>query len=303
MNSDMDFCNEAEKYLAFRPENLIVHEKVDDFFSINRGDIVSLKGSHYLITGIAREKSFGLDEEPKQWVKYAYDLSTGERKILKLIYHEHFDMRYGNHVVHCFRSPAKESLMLESTRGNHCFMQGHTLFSDDAKGVRVIDYIKGKNLFDEIAEYSGSHRRYFRELFPKLLKLFLPCLDALDALHRSGIRADRSHRGSGSRGARGGGVKGSLRSIPSRHYRRPYVRLLQDDRRPRIAQDPRMPRRRRTGRGDCSARRSRDEGWPHRKPVGGHTLVLPDVRGGRRVGRQRRRQSTGPGEGVGAQSS
>ncbi len=188
MSARTDLQDEVEKYLNIRPASVTIHEEVSDFFSINRGDIVLLDGHHYVISGTARERSFGLDEEPKYWVKYAYDVSTGKRKIIKLVYLEQFDLKYGEHVVRCFRSPAKEGRALECVRGHVHFMQGRTIAAERNKEVRIIDHISGKTLLDKIETHPGPHEAYFRELLPSLLQLFVPCLTALDSLHRLGIR-------------------------------------------------------------------------------------------------------------------
>ncbi len=188
MSTGMDFRDEVEKYLNVRPETVTVHENVSDFFAINRGDIVLIDGRHYLISGTAREGSFGIDDEPKHWVKYAYDLSTGERKIIKLVFLEQFDMKYGDCVIRCFRSPAKEGRALESVKGHRHFMQGYTVGADMDGEIRIIDHIKGKTLSSIIENIRRPHEAYFKEFLPSLLQLFIPCLEALYFLHRAGLR-------------------------------------------------------------------------------------------------------------------
>jgi len=165
-----------------------VHENMDDFFCINRGDVVALDDRHYVVSGTAREGGFGIDEEPKHWVKYAYDLTTGERKIIKLAFLEQFDLKYGDRAIRRFRSPSKERRTLEYVKGHQHFMQGFTVTAEDDKEVRVIDYIKGKTLFDKMQGHRGSHEAYFHEAFPVLVKLLLPALEALDYLHKLGMR-------------------------------------------------------------------------------------------------------------------
>lgn len=184
----MDIRDSAEKYLSVRPERVTIHERVSDFFAINRGDVVALNGHNYVISGIGRERSFGLDDEPKHWVKYAYEVATGRRKIIKLVFLEEFDLKYGEHVVRCFRSPEKEARALESARGHMHFMQGQTVVTAEHEHVRVIDYINGRALARIIEDYPGPHERYFRERLPELLRLFIPCIEALHFLHGLGIR-------------------------------------------------------------------------------------------------------------------
>jgi tRNA A-37 threonylcarbamoyl transferase component Bud32 len=188
MSQEVDLGSEVEQVLHFRPDSVRIHEKLDDFFSINRGDIVLLGGAHYVVSGTAKEKSFGLDDEPKYWVKYAYEASTGKRKIIKLVYLEQFDLKYGEYLVRCFRSPAKEGRVLESVKGLEHFMQGRTVLVDATNHIRLIDYIAGKTLFEIMVDSPKSHEQYFHESLPALLQLFLPALKALGFLHSQGIR-------------------------------------------------------------------------------------------------------------------
>jgi hypothetical protein len=184
----MDLQDEVEKYLSIRPEEITVHRKLDDFFSINRGDVIVLDGRHYVVSGNARERSFGLDDEPKHWVKFVFEVPTGKRKVIKLIFQEQFFLNYGEYRIRCFRNPAKEGSALERVRGNPYFMQGRTINSDENQNVRIIDHISGKSLFDEIDNCSGSHEAYYHQALPSLLRLFFPALKELDTLHRAGIR-------------------------------------------------------------------------------------------------------------------
>lgn len=188
MDVRIDPAREVEKWLNYRPEKVTVHEMVDDFFAVNRGDVVVLDNRYYVISGIARERSFGLDEEPKYWVRYAYEIPSGKRKVIKMVYLEQFDLRYGDYVVRCFRSPSKEARALDAVKGNPYFMHGHTVSAVRGKQTRVIDYITGRTLLDKIEDADCSHERYFTSHFPALLRLFLPCLTALDFLHGAGIR-------------------------------------------------------------------------------------------------------------------
>lgn len=166
----------------------MIHERLRDFFSINRGDIVLINDHYYVISGNARERSFGLDDEPKYWVKYAFDVSTGTRKVIKMVYLEQFNLKYGEYVIRCFRSPAKEGRALETVKGHPHFMQGQTVKTDENGEVRIVDFITGTTLLSEIEDYPKSHEAYFYEFLPLLFDLFLPCLRALKVLHEAGIR-------------------------------------------------------------------------------------------------------------------
>lgn len=188
MDTGINLGDEVEKYLNVRPARIAVHRNLDDFFAINRGDVIVLDGRHYVVSGTAREKGFGLDDELKPWVKYAYEIATGHKKIIKLVFTEQFDLKYGEYTVHCFRNPTKEGQALEHVRGNPYFMQGRTVTTGDGQDVRIIDYISGKTLLDEIEKFNGPHEAYYYRLLPSFLRLLLPSLKALDQLHRTAIR-------------------------------------------------------------------------------------------------------------------
>ncbi|RJP16049.1 MAG: hypothetical protein C4520_18715 [Candidatus Abyssobacteria bacterium SURF_5] len=188
MDAQTDLRNAVEQYLGACPSKIIIHRELGDFFAINRGDVVVLDGRYYVVSGIARERSFGLDDEPKHWVKYAFEVPTGKRKIIKLVFQEQFTLKYGEYRIRCFRSPLKEGYALEHVRGNPYFMQGCTITTSANEHVRVIDHIGGRTLLDEVEYFNGPHEAYFNQALPSLLRLFLPSLTALHELHDAGIR-------------------------------------------------------------------------------------------------------------------
>jgi hypothetical protein len=98
--------------------NITVFEDTSAFMSIDTGNALRLDGNDYLVRGHAREGRFGLDEQPKFWVKTVIDLTTGERKIVKLVFHQTFNSRIGSTVVTFVRSPQKESEILRRMRGH-----------------------------------------------------------------------------------------------------------------------------------------------------------------------------------------
>ena len=177
MKSGTDLRDEVEKYIHRRPATVTIHETADDFFSINRGDVLLLDGSYYVISGNARERSFGLDDEPKYWVKHGYEVATGRRKVIKMVFLEQFDLRYGGHTIRCFRSPAKEGRALKSVEGNPCFMQGRTTVTEENSEVRIIDYITGVTLWDKIEGSGATHEEYFHEFLPHLFPVFKNAVD------------------------------------------------------------------------------------------------------------------------------
>ena len=155
-----------------------------EFMRIKADDVLQLGGAYYLVTGEEVEGRFGLDGEPKFWVKRAVDLSDGSARIIKLVFHESFVMQLGVQQIKCFRSPGKESRILEKTRGDPCFMQGFTVPDEVGNPVRVIDRIYGVRYYDYIHDLTIDHETYFHEQFPLLLRNLLSCFRAIQGLHR-----------------------------------------------------------------------------------------------------------------------
>lgn len=166
------------------PEVRIVTDTTE-FFQVDVGDVVLLESGAYLIRGHEREGRFGMDDSIKQWVKKAVDLVTGQRKVLKLVFFERFEIKVGTITYECFRSPKKEGRILDLVRNHPNFMQGFS--TRDAKGnnVRVIDFIPGPTLSQHVDDLEMDHATYFHEALPKLLDLFIPTVDGLGLLHRN----------------------------------------------------------------------------------------------------------------------
>jgi len=174
---------------------ITVFEDTSDFMAIDTGSVLRLDGNDYLVLGHAREGRFGLDEQPKFWVKTAIDLTTGERKIVKLVFEETFNSRIGSTVFTCVRSPRKESEILLRMRGHPNFMQGKPVIDAIGNQVRIIDFIPGPSLFEYLRRLDMPHEAYYREIFSNLIRLVIGCIDAIAQLHRQGlhhgdIRAD-----------------------------------------------------------------------------------------------------------------
>lgn len=167
---------------------LRVFTDTSSFFGIDRGDVLELNGLSYLITGTMRESGFGLDDEPKYWVKRAIDCRTGGTKIIKLVFLEQFSTTLGETQVRCFRSPAKEARVLEKVRRHPQFMRGVGIEDAVGNNVRVIDFIQGPDLKSYTLKLPGSHEAYFHEQVPALLWRLLPCLQGLQFLHEQGER-------------------------------------------------------------------------------------------------------------------
>lgn len=174
---------------------LTVFEDTSEFMSIDAGDILRLAGNDYLVMGHAREGRFGIDEQIKFWVKTSIDLTTGAKKIIKMVFREAFNSRIGETVFRCLRSPEKESAILRKMRGHPNFMHGQPVHDAAGNLVRIIDFISGHSLYDYLREQKMSHEEYYRQELSKVMQLFIKCIEAIAHLHKQGlhhgdIRAD-----------------------------------------------------------------------------------------------------------------
>jgi tRNA A-37 threonylcarbamoyl transferase component Bud32 len=174
---------------------LTVFEDTSEFMSIDAGDILRLSGDDYLVMGHAREGRFGIDEQPKFWVKTSIDLTTGAKKIIKMVFREKFNSRIGETVFRCLRSPEKESAILRKMHGHQNFMHGQAVHDAAGNIVRIIDFISGPSLYTYLREQKMAHEDYYRQELSKVMQLFMKCIEAIAHLHKQGlhhgdIRAD-----------------------------------------------------------------------------------------------------------------
>ena len=169
------------------PDRLLVADDTTNYMAIDRDHVVELEGTPFLVRGNEREGRFGIDDQPKFWVKRAIDLQTGRLHILKLVFHEEFHAQVGSLHVKCVRSPEKEGQVLELVRGDPRFMQGRT--ARDARGnlVRVIAYITGVDLLNYVHSLPARHEEYFHGHFPALLATIIESLRAIQRLHEAGL--------------------------------------------------------------------------------------------------------------------
>ena len=58
------------------PVKFNIFEDTSDFMLIDTGDVLRIAGNDYLVMSQAREGRFGIDEQPKFWVKVSIDLTT-----------------------------------------------------------------------------------------------------------------------------------------------------------------------------------------------------------------------------------
>ncbi|MBI5502786.1 MAG: hypothetical protein HY907_21250 [Deltaproteobacteria bacterium] len=179
---------DVERHLGYRPGAVRIFADTSAFSSIDRGDALELGGRYYLVTGTVREEGLGLDEQPKYWVKRAVLCGSGAEKIVKLVFLEQFDLHFGESVVRCFRSPAKEARVLDRVRRHPQFMTGTSLRDRAGNNVRVIDVIPGPSLEHHVGNLPVGHEEYFHREVPALLWRFLPCLEGLRFLHEHGER-------------------------------------------------------------------------------------------------------------------
>jgi len=169
------------------PDELEIISDTTEFMNINRGHILELDGRHYLVTGYIYEARFGLNDEPKYWVKKAIDLEKGTQQIVKLCHREEFYMRIGRLRIRCYRNPHKEAQVLELVRGHPSFMQGYALFDKRGNEVRVVDIIRGRSIYDLILNLNKPHEDYFYGEFPGILRNLKGCIEAIQLLHDNGL--------------------------------------------------------------------------------------------------------------------
>jgi len=162
-----------------------IYTDTTEFMDIGPGDVIDLGTRKFLVLRDEAERRFGM-EDPKFWVKRCRDLDTGERKIIKLVFHESFPMTIGSMSVTCTRSPRKESRILALVHGDPRFMQGVTLPDDHDNPVRILDVVSGKRLDERIEALEMPHETYFRELFPNILGRFIEACQAIAWLHSLG---------------------------------------------------------------------------------------------------------------------
>ena len=159
-----------------------------DFTRIDYGDIIAVDNRYFLVVGYTKEGRFGIDDQPKQWVPKVYDLESGQRYILKLVFHETFELRFGELKVTCYRTPEKEARVLDLVNGNPMFMQGHSAVDEVGNLVRVLDIIRGTRLDSYIGKFDGDHRNYMECHLEPILRNFLQSVEAIIFLHERGFK-------------------------------------------------------------------------------------------------------------------
>ncbi len=178
----------AEELYGSKLKQVRLIYDTSEFMMLEPGDVVELEGRRFLLRGTESEGRFGLDDEPKYWVKRALDWKDGSSKILKLVFHEQFDLHIGHLKVHCYRSPLKEARILEMVRGHSQFMQGVTLYDTAGNPVRVLDRIRGGRLDEYLQTLPSIHQEYFQHHLREVLEKLVTVIQALGYLHNQGQR-------------------------------------------------------------------------------------------------------------------
>jgi hypothetical protein len=170
----------------FVPQRFKIITDTSDFFRVDYNDVCVLGEIPYLMLNYTREGRFGLDDEPKYWVRKAVDLLNGSRKIIKLVFHEEIEARIGDIVFKCVRSPGKEAEILKLVRGHTNFMQGTAVLDEAGNIIRILDNIRGKQLDDLVYRLNEDHEEYFFQHLPGLLNIFTGLVEAIRFLHDHG---------------------------------------------------------------------------------------------------------------------
>ncbi len=167
-------------------ENRIFRD-TSDFYKIDYRDIIEVGEKRYRVTGHAKEMRFGI-EDPKFWVKRAVDLDTKESKIIKLVFHETFKTTIGGVTINCYRDPEKEANILDLVKDHNLFMHGISFADSKGNNVRVLDIVRGTNIFVFIDSLEISHERYFSEILPPILFKLIKAFEAIQFLHLNGFK-------------------------------------------------------------------------------------------------------------------
>lgn len=157
-----------------------------DFFKVDYNDVVLLGDSMFWIKSYEKEGRFGLDDEPKFWVRRAIDLTDGSTKILKMVFHEEFETKIAGVSVRCFRSPRKEARILDLVADHKNFMHGFWINDSAGNNIRILEYICGPRFDKTVMQCGSSHEDFFHNHFPRLLDEYIEMVKAIKFLHDHG---------------------------------------------------------------------------------------------------------------------
>ncbi len=165
------------------PKKFKLVSDTTDFFKLDYNDVVVLGNRPYWVKRYEKEGRFGLDDEPKYWVRRVVDLIDGSTKIIKLVFHEKFETKIGDMVIQCFRSPKKEARILDLITKHPNFMHGNWVLDEAGNNVRILEFIYGRRYDDMVIEYGNDHEDYFYNFFPDVLKQYIELVLAIKYLH------------------------------------------------------------------------------------------------------------------------
>lgn len=178
----------AQELTGRRLKQVRLFTDTTEFMNLEPGDVLELEGRRFVLKGSEYEGRFGLDEQPKYWVKRALDWEDGSAKIIKLVFFEEFNMALGGFTVRCYRSPSKEARILALVRGNPNFMQGESLRDTAGNQVRVLERIHGGPLDQHLQKLECSHQEYFERHLRGVLSKLSVAFGAIGWLHSQGER-------------------------------------------------------------------------------------------------------------------
>ena len=159
----------------------------EDFIRISRGQVIELEGRQFVVSGYVYEPRFGLEDQPKFWVRRGYDLETGQTVIIKFEFYEEFVARFGSFQIPCYRSPEKESEVLNLVKNDPRFMHGYTLLDSSGNNVRIIEYINGKSLYTTILDLDVDHEYYYHTYLIHFMHKLIDSLEGLQMLHENDL--------------------------------------------------------------------------------------------------------------------
>jgi hypothetical protein len=182
---DIDFLRRRARELAGIdvPGAPRVLRDTSNFMAIDRGDVLELEGHPYLVCGNEREGRFGIDDQPKYWVKRAMSLLNGRVYVIKLVFHESFSTGVHGEQYACERSARKEAQVLDAVRDNPNFMHGRAVLDEAGNLVRIIDFIEGPTLLEHLGSLTMTHEQYVEQRLPRVLAEAHDCFAGIAHLH------------------------------------------------------------------------------------------------------------------------
>ncbi|MBF0591504.1 MAG: hypothetical protein HQL02_05390 [Nitrospirae bacterium] len=165
------------------PCKIRIMEDTSDFFRIEYDDVVLLGGRPYLMRNNQKEGRFGIDDEPKFWVRKAIDLVDGSEKIIKMVFHERYSASVGGIIFDCVRSPRKEARILDKVGRHERFMHGFAVNDSAGNIIRVIDYIRGVNFSAHVLSLNKNHEHYYHAHLKEVMDEFIVLVQAIEFLH------------------------------------------------------------------------------------------------------------------------